>query len=142
GCILGGRLLAWAFQRDSNPGLAVLTAFAAFALTASAGPWPLHELLPGWDRGFQAHALSREPTSTDFAEGARLADFVAATGGPVLTEGASFVLVNRGQVAGNPMLLKGLREHDLYDPGPLVAALQRHLFRSVILLGEQFPSEV
>jgi hypothetical protein len=119
-----------------------MVGLSAFALTGSAGPWPLHDLVPAWDRGSQAHALSREPTAADAAAGRRLEEFVAGSGGPVLSEVAGFVLSSGATVAGNPMLLKGLGEHGMYDSSQLVSALQRRSIKGVILLGQSYPPEV
>lgn len=141
-CVLGGRLLAWGFARESRGYALGVAAFGAFALTGSAGPWPLRELVPGWDRGFQAHALSADPLASDIAAATQIRDFVAETQGPVLSEAAGFVLEAGGRVAGNPMLVKGLHTHDRYDTRPLVRALEDRSFRGVILLGQWYPDDV
>lgn len=141
-CILGGRALAWGLARDSRGYTMGVAALGAFALTGSTGPWPLHQLVPDWDRGFQAHALGGEPTSADRSAGAEVAGFVSAADGPVLSEAAGFVLSAGGQVAGNPMLVRGLHARELYDTRPLVAALEGGAFKGVILLGHWYPDEV
>jgi hypothetical protein len=99
-------------------------------------------LVPAWDRGFQAHALRREPTQADLLAGQQVQRFVEESGGPVLSEGAGFVLPTRGPVLGNPMLVRGLYAQGLYDGGGLQAALESRRVRGVILLGEWYPSPI
>ena len=141
-CVLGGRALAWGIARDSRAHMLGVGALGVFSLIGSAGPWPLHDLVPAWDRGFQAHALSREPSALDAANGVEIASFVREAAGPVFSEAAGFVLGGGGQVAGNPMLIRGLHMHDLYDTRPLVTALDTRVFKGVILLGQWYPPEV
>jgi hypothetical protein len=141
-CVLGGRALSWGLPRESRLYAAGTAAFAVFALVGSAGPWPLHDLVPAWDRGFQAHALSRGPTSADLPEGSKITAFVEAGAGPSLAEAAGFVLQAKREVAGNPMLLRGLDSHQQYDTRPLVAAVEARAFSTVILLGQWYPPEV
>lgn len=141
-CVLGGRAIAWGIVRESRAYPLGIAAFGVFALTGSAGPWPLHSLLPGWDRGSQAHALSLEPTPADLPAASQITDFVVTARGPVLSEAAGFVLGAGGQVAGNPMLIRGLHTHNLYDTALLVAALDSKTFKGVVLLGEWYPPDV
>jgi hypothetical protein len=141
-CVLGGRALAWGLARDGRSYVVGVGALGLFGLTGSAGPWPLHDLVPAWDRGFQAHALSRAPEAADEAAGREITGFVGGLGGPVFTEAAGFVLGAGGQVTGNPMLIKGLHAHDLYPTGTLVEAMRTRVFKGVILLGQWYPPDV
>ncbi len=141
-CVLAGRAVAWGLPRDSRSYSLGMAGLGLFALTGSAGPWPLHQLVPRWDRGFQAQTLSQEPAAAEWAAGNEVVAFVKGAGGPVFSEVAGFVLLAGGQVTGNPMLVKGLDAHEGYDSTRLAAALKDGSFKGVILLGEWYPQEV
>lgn len=141
-CVLGGRALAWSTTGSRRGELLVLGAFGLFVVSGGVGPWPLRNLVPAWDRGFQAHALGHDATPADWTAGDQIVAFAAAARGPVLSEAAGFVLAGGGEVVGNPMLLRGLSNHGLYDVGPLTDALRGHAIRRVILLGQWYPPEV
>ncbi len=141
-CVLGGRVLAWSTLGGGRGHFLALGAFGLFALTAGVGPWPLRYLVPGWDRGFQAHALSQDAAPSDLASGQRVVQFISAAQGPVLSEAAGFVMAAGQTLVGNPMLIRGLATHGLYDQGPLIAALRGGTIRAVILLGQWYPPDV
>ncbi|MSQ22947.1 MAG: hypothetical protein EXR58_00060 [Chloroflexi bacterium] len=139
-CVLGGRALAWGMPGALGGQIFGVSAFGLYVLTAGVGPWPLHNLIPGWDRGFQAQ-LSRNPTPADIPAGERIIAFVRGVSGPVLSEGAGYILAEGGTVIGNPMQIRGLYSHGLYDPGRLDQALTEHRIKGVILLGQWYPPE-
>lgn len=136
-CVLAGRTL------PTRPPVRIpmLVALGLYPFLAGPGPWPVSAVTRSLDRGFQAE-LGYEPSAQDLARSHEAAAFVASAPGPVLSEGASFVFFGGGQLVGNPMLLRGLYLHGLYDPSELVRRLNDRSLPAVVLHGHWYPQPV
>jgi len=94
----------------------------------------------GWTPGYAT--IGHVPTAQDEANGWRIVDLVRASAKPVMSEEAAFSLRAGKDVVTNPTQLKNLYENDLFDPGNLVAAIERRDFGLIIFRAQFYPPPV
>ena len=151
GCVLCGLALArldallTRARRPAAAGLLVL----AFLLAACwqllllwHGPWAWPQQ-GAHDRGLQAGALGRAPTSADTAAGWKIVnDYIRKTQGDILAEESTFMLIDGHRVLGNPTQQRNLYDAGRHDPSALVGMLERGEIGLVILNAQQYPTPV
>lgn len=151
GCVLCGLGLArlgGLLARVGRPAVAVALVFAL--LLASGwqllllwhGPWSWPEM-GAYDRGAQAGALGRAPTTVDTAAGWKIVeDYVRQTKGDILAEETTFLLIDGRRVLGNATQQRNLYDAGRHDPSALVGMLDRREIGLVILNAQQYPAPV
>lgn len=86
--------------------------------------------------------LGRPPNAIDIAQGMKIAAFVKASPGPILSEEAAFPLMAGKDVVTDPSHLLNLYENGQYDPSSLIGMIQAQAFGGVVLNAQFYPLPV
>jgi hypothetical protein len=119
---------------------------ASVALVAQAGLF-VHEPFSRYlgiqgDLGLQSDALGTTPRAEDSLAGWELIGILNSNPGPVLVEDASYVLVDGQEIVGNPTHLRNLHESRHWRGDQLLADVEAHRFKWIVLDAQLYPESV
>lgn len=86
--------------------------------------------------------LGRPPNAIDIAQGMKIAAFVKASPGPILSEEAAFPLMAGKEVVTDPSHLLNLYENGQYNPSSLISLIEAQAFDGVVLNAQFYPLPV
>jgi hypothetical protein len=135
--IRSSRVVAYA----ADPLLLLGALLLVQSLLMAHGPLSRHiPQLP--DRGLQAWALGRVPSTADRTAGDDVVELMRASVRPVLSEEPSFAIVAGKQPSASASHLRDLDDKRLWDATALVSDVEQRRFGVIVLSAQRYPPAV